>query len=85
MDEKVYDIYIVTATGTKNGQAYSALAPVVRGTKENGDRYTFVDANAKTKRDTMERKFGSIVYFDSVEVEATDATTAVKKIALPQK
>jgi hypothetical protein len=76
-----HEKYIVISTGRKNGQPYCAMAPVVSGAKENGDRYEFIDANAKTKRGDKERPFGAIVYFKSVEVDAGNESS-VKKIAL---
>jgi hypothetical protein len=43
--------YMVTATGTKDGNAYSALTRIISGTKANGDTYEFADTKGRTIRE----------------------------------
>lgn len=63
------ETYIVTATGTKDGKAYSTLSRIVHGTKDNGDKYTFIDTKNHGIREQEELPFGEIIEYQTSRVK----------------
>lgn len=62
--------YMVTATGTKDGKAYTSLMRIVEGKKDNGDRYCFVDEK-RTMRETEEIAIGTIIEYQTTRTVTT--------------
>jgi hypothetical protein len=57
-------MYMVTSSGVKAGKAYATLNRVVQGTKDNGDKYSFVDTNSAI-REAEELPLGSIHTYET--------------------
>jgi hypothetical protein len=71
------DRYIVTATGIKNGVPYSSLLKIIKGTKDNGDRYEFANSDV-TIREAEEIPVGTVLNYSMSRVSANATSSAVK-------
>jgi len=69
--------FMVTSSGVKSGKSYATLSRIVQGTKDNGDRYSFIDAD-RTMRETEEMVLGSIVEYETTRSYATSTTSSSK-------
>jgi hypothetical protein len=61
--------YMSTSTGVKNKKPYATLNCIVSGTKENGDRYSFLDDNRRV-REEEEIAVGTIIQYETKRVVA---------------
>lgn len=59
--------YAVTSTGIKDGKPYSILSRIVSGTKDNGDKYEFLE-NKTTVREAEEMTLGTIIEYQTTRV-----------------
>jgi hypothetical protein len=67
--------YLVTATGTKEGQPYSTLTRIVSGTKKNStDTYCFIDST-RTIHEAEVMTVGAIVEYRTARVANAPAPT----------
>ena len=71
MNEK----FLVVGSGNKDGNAYSTLKRIVEGSKDNGDRYAFIDEKSY-KREAEELPVGSIYEYTSTRIAPTATTPA---------
>jgi hypothetical protein len=62
------EYYLVTATGIKDKKPYSSLSRIVQGTKENGDRYSFIDDKTFPRKEAEELQLGAIITYESKRV-----------------
>ena len=73
------EIYIVTSTGIKSKNSYSSLSRIVQGTKDNGDRYAFIDSNNRIQ-EGEELPLGSIVHYETKRLP-TQGTVKINETA----